>query len=313
MNTLMELSRWIRDYGNDPRHSERLQSVLFDWHQLWTALDVIEDVDLAISAYIENEFPSDPGEQYIRVYGILQALFVQQDALTHFVEVIRPAMSIAAVDVLKDVREARNASVGHPTKLTRKGNLSTHFMSQVSMSKEGFELFSFAEKDGITIRSVPVLTLIERQRAEIVRILTEVVKELKEDETAHKMKFRGKRIHGSFNLTSYAFEKISEELRGATPVGMGKWATDELQSSLDHFKAALEERGVSIDAYDSIKHWYGEISYPLGELRKFVRGEPSGIPSAQAGAVFADALQSYFSHLSDIAAEIDAEYSEVPD
>jgi hypothetical protein len=101
MQTVVEISGWIRDYGHDPRHMQHLLSVRFDWHQLWTALDIIDDVDLAISAYLEADFPTDPGEQYLRVYGVFQALFIQQDALSHFIEVIRPAMSISVTDVLR--------------------------------------------------------------------------------------------------------------------------------------------------------------------------------------------------------------------
>ena len=54
MQTLAEISRWIRDYGHNPRHMQRLLSVRVDWHQLWTALDIVDDVDLAISAYLAD-------------------------------------------------------------------------------------------------------------------------------------------------------------------------------------------------------------------------------------------------------------------
>jgi hypothetical protein len=74
---LWELSRQIRDYGHNPRRRERLYSVRFDWHQWWTALDIIDDVDLAIKAYFEADFPSTHGEQHFRVFGIFQVLFEQ--------------------------------------------------------------------------------------------------------------------------------------------------------------------------------------------------------------------------------------------
>jgi hypothetical protein len=54
---LWELSRQIRDYGHNPRHIERLFSARFDWHQLWTALNIIDDIDLAIKAYVDADFP----------------------------------------------------------------------------------------------------------------------------------------------------------------------------------------------------------------------------------------------------------------
>lgn len=112
MPTLRELSRWIRDYGHDPRHQSRLLADRFVWHQLWTAMDVIDDVDSALTAYEQNDFPTNTGEKYLRIYSALQGLFIQQDALRDLIKVIHPAKKIAFNDVLKDIREVRNKSIG---------------------------------------------------------------------------------------------------------------------------------------------------------------------------------------------------------
>jgi hypothetical protein len=305
---LWEISRQIRDYGQNPRHIQRLLTVQFDWHQLWAAIDIIEDVDMAIGAYLEGDFPSTPGEQYLRVYGVFQALFVQQDALRHFVEVILPDSPITLVDVLKDVREARNASVGHPSELKRGGDVSAHGINRSTMGKDGFELMSYSEKTGGSHRYVAVGELIAKQRKEAVRILSEVVKQLKVQDEEHKSKFRAESLKGNFHLVLYAFEKISEEIRGTQPVTMGKWAVDELQSALDRFEQTLKKRGLDLGTYDSIEYRYGEIEYPLGELRKFIDGTASEIPSRKAARVYADALQSSFTELMDLAGSIDEEY-----
>lgn len=307
---LWELSRQIRDYGHNPRHLERLFAVRFDWHQLWTALDIIDDVDLAIKAYADAAFPSSPGEQYLRVFGIFQALFVQQDALRHFAEVILPEGPIVPVDVLKDVREARNASVGHPSELRRGGEVSTHGINRSSMGKDGFQLMSYSEKSKVSFQYVPVMELISKQRKEVARILSEVIKELNVRDEEHKTKFRSESLKETFHLVLYAFEKISEELRGSRQI-MAKWAVGELQSALDSFEEMLNKRGMGVETYDSVKFHYDEIEYPLGELRKFFDGEPSEIASPKAARVYAEALQVSFTHLMDIAGEIDAEYQTV--
>ena len=306
---LWELSRQIRDYGHNPRHLERLFSVRFDWHQLWTALDIIDDVELAIKAYVDADFPSTPGEQYLRVYGVFQALFVQQDALRHFVEVILPGSAIVLVDVLEDVREARNASVGHPSELKRKGEVSTHGINRSTMGKDGFMLMSYSDKADSYFQNVPVMELIAKQRKEAARILSEVIKELNVRDEQHKSKFRSESLKGVFHLVLYAFEKISEELRGQ-PI-LSQWAVGELQSSLDRFEQMLNNRGMGLETYDTVKFHYGEIEYPLGELRKFLHGEPSDIASPKAARVYADALQVSFMELIDIAGEIDEEYQVV--
>src|SRR5271166_6093735 len=201
---MRELSRWIRDYGHNPRHLTRLISNRFIWHQLWTAMDIIDDVESATTAYVENEFLTGVGEKYLRVYGALQGLFIQQDALVDLIKAIHPARAITLNDVLKDIREARNQSVGHPTNLNRKGALSAHGIVQNSIRKDGFDLLSYPEKDGKIFQHVPVLELIEKQRAEAVRILSEVVEDLREQERAHREQFREIKLRAVFDGVSYA-------------------------------------------------------------------------------------------------------------
>lgn len=165
METLTEISRWIRDYGHEPRHMQRLLSVRFDWFQLWTALDIVDDVELAIRAYLETDFPDESGEQYLRIYGIFQALFVQQDAIDHLIKVIRPAMALRIADVLKDVREFRNSSIGHPTSLKRKGGETVYLINRSSMGKDGFSLVGFSDQHEGSHRYVPVRDLIEKLKS----------------------------------------------------------------------------------------------------------------------------------------------------
>jgi len=312
MPTMLESSGWIRNYGQDPRHHERLFADKFLWHQIWSAMDIIDDVDSATNAYLDNEFPTDIGERYLRVYGAMQGLFLQQDALSDLIKAIHPAKEIRQNDVLKDVREARNASVGHPTQLKRKGELSTHGIVQNSMSKEGFNLLSYPSEDGKVFQYIPVRELIEKQRAENVRILSEVVNDLREQERAHRTQFQNIKLVQAFNLVSYAFEKIFEQARRDSAAPLGRWAVDHLQKALDDFAHLLKQRGLSVDAYDSIKYLYEEASHPLGELTKYVSKEPSEALSDRSAIVFATALQGHFDRLRHMAGEIDKEYASEP-
>lgn len=276
-------------------------------------MDIIDDVDNALTAYVDNELPTNTGEMYIRIYGAMQALFLQQDALLDLIKAIHPATDIHLNDVLKDIREARNASVGHPTKLRREGVLSTHGIVQHSMCKDGFKLHSYPAKDGKIFQYVPVMELIEKQRAEAVRILSEVVDDLREREEAHRMQFREIKLVRVFDQTSYAFEKIFEELRGGSAATLGNWAVDHLSESIEDFGKLLNQRGLDVNSYASVKYLYEEIEYPLTELGKFLKMEPSEIMSNRSAVVFGNALRSHFEELRHIAGEIDEEYSSEPD
>jgi hypothetical protein len=310
---MRDLSRWIRDYGHDARRLKHLLADRFAWHQLWTAMDIIDDVESALTAYLNNEFPANLGERYLRIYGVLQGLFIQQDALADLIKAIHPAKEIRLNDVLHDVRDARNASVGRPTQLKRKGALSAHGIVQNSMSKEGFDLHSFPPKDGKICQYVPVQELVEKQRAEAIRILSEVINDLREQEQEYRRKYRDTKLMQVFDQVGYAFEKILEEVRqDSTPI-LSRWAVDHLQKSLDDFERLLKERGLDIDTYDSVEYLYNEIRHPLVELRKFLVGESCEVLSAKSAVVFTKALQVSFDELGQIAKEIDEEYSSDPD
>jgi hypothetical protein len=312
MPTMRELSWWIRDYTQDPRHQKRLIATGFIWYQMCVAMDIIDDVESALDAYIDNEFPTDMGERYLRIYGAMQGLSLQQDALRDLIKAIYPTKKIQLNDVLKDIREARHASVGHPTELKRRGSLSVHGIVQNSISKDGFELLSYPLATDAVLQYVPVRALIEQQRVETKRILTEVVTDLRDKEESYRAQFRDVRLVATFSQVSYAFEKIFEGIRRGSIANMSPWGISHLQKVLDDFEQGLNQRGINLDTYDSIKYLYKDMAHPLTELSKFILGRPSEVASYESATVFAEALQGYFGRLRDIAVEIDEEYASEP-
>jgi Zn-dependent M32 family carboxypeptidase len=197
--------------------------------------------------------------------------------------------------------------------LRRKGILSTHGIVQNSMRKDGFNLLSYPKKEGEMFQHIPVLELIEKQRAEAARILSEVVEDLREQERAYREKFREIKLRATFDGVSYAFEKIFEEVRPGSALIMGTWGVGHLQKVLDDFEKLLKDRGLAIDMYDSIEYLYDEIKHPLAELTKYIKKEPSEVLSNKSAVVFTDALQGHFDRLRDIAGELDEDYASAPD
>jgi len=314
MQPLHRLTSWIRDYTQDPRHSARLTLHEFSWYQLCTALDTVDDTEEAMRAYLSGDFPVDCGEQYLRIYGILQALYVQQDSLNDLITAVHPATQIKVKDLLKDVRLARNWSVGHPTHAgPRGGPYSTNAIVRSSMRKEGFQLHSHPRPAHGVFRYVDVIGLIEKQNEQTNRILSEVIEYLRQQDEAHRSQFREVKMKSTFDQVSYAFEKIFEEHRGDSAQILSGWAVRHLQAALDQFEKLLTDRGLTRDSYDSVKYLYKDIEHPLTQLTKYISNEPSEIASDESAVVFADALQGYFDRLRGIAIEIDDEYSSEPE
>jgi rubrerythrin len=107
------------------------------------------------------------------------------------------------------------------------------------MRKEGFELHSYPEENGEFSRYIKIVDLIEKQRAETTRILSEVVDDLRNQERIHREQFRSIKLMRAFNQVGYAFEKILEELRPSGIRVLSAWGVNHLQDSLDEFEKLL--------------------------------------------------------------------------
>jgi len=151
------------------------------WLQLCTSMDVIGDTELAIDAYRVNDY-KDNGMLYLAIYGLLQALFLQQDAAVNLCEVLNVKVNIWEYEKLKEIRTIRNNSVGHPTKINAtKAKPATYaFISRITMTKEGFQLITENANQKAVFTNVNIPQLIEEQNVyikEIIRIATNKLKD----------------------------------------------------------------------------------------------------------------------------------------
>jgi len=301
----------IRDFINKPRKQFNLLKNHKFWNQLCSSLDVIEDSDLAIDAYINNEFAKSDGENYLRLYGVLQALFLQQDAVTNLCESLGLPNNLTSYPKLKEIRDIRNDSIGHPTK---KGNYkSYHFISRVSITKSGFQLISYYENNKTTFRDILVIDLVKEQKKYLSKILKKVIKVLKAEEKAHKEKFKMDNLEVVFpDALSYYIEKIFENIGKLDHAELGLVHVKLVKKVMDKLKRALQKRGIEIDTYDSIKFLYELLEYPIIELELYfekllAREEPN--INDKTAYIFAYFIREHLSQLKEITKEIDNEYS----
>jgi hypothetical protein len=301
----------IRGFINKPRKQFNLLKNRKFWNQLCSSLDVIEDSDLAIDAYINSEFGKDDGEKYLRLYGVLQALFLQQDAVTNLCESLGLPNNLITNPKLGEIRDIRNDSIGHPTK---RGNYkSYHFISRVSIIKSGFQLISYYENNKTKFRDVLVIDLVKEQRKYLLKILKKVVKVLKAEEKAHKEKFKMEKLEAVFPDTlSYYIEKIFENIGKLDHAELGLVHVKLVKKVMDKLKGTLQKRGIEIDTYDSIKFLYELLEYPIIELElyfnKLTAKEEPRINDKTA-YIFTYFIKEKLYELKEIAKEIDDEYS----
>ena len=303
--TIRALEEQIRDCINRARVRHVLLKKEADWNQLCSSLYVVGDTELAFDAYAAIPDPSDAGTTYILVYGILQALVLQQDAVLHLAEAL--GISFDPDSLLQEIREVRNSSVGHPTK--RWGKARSHFISRITMSKEGFQLLTVRPDHGpAEFRAVSIPTLISTQRGQLVMVLKEVLRVLRAQDEEHKAMFRDKKLGDAFPPTiSYYFEKLYESIHGKTSPQFGAMHVKLVAEAVERFKALLAERGSS-GAYDSVEYQIQLVEYPLAELASYFENPDESRLNAQDANIFIHFIQGQVSELQDMATEIDDSY-----
>jgi hypothetical protein len=318
MTTAYKLTSRIRDLINAPRKQESLLKDRSRWLQLCSSLDVIGDTELALESYAAHTFPKDKGAAYLIAYGALQALYLQQDGIRHLAEAL-DLINILGMNEkppkyprLKDIREIRNASTGHPTKKGSREKLSFHFISRFTLTKEGFQLLSNLPDGTMKFDLISIPKLVKDQINDALPILTNIVSALETEEEMHRTKFRDKKLEACLpQRGAYDFQKILEATLRASPelAGIGKGSLSIVRGQLDSFLAALAERG--LDA-SHIKESIAEIAYPLSRVAQYfddllLGGDLSLQP--RDAHIYASFAEERIGHLRATAREIDEEYA----
>ena len=314
--TVDTLAHEIRDFINQ----RRIQYVLLQdrrrWFQLCTCLDVIEDCELAIAAYASPSAPRGPdpdkGETYLVLFGLLQAFFVQQDAVENLAESLGMTSSLERQPGLTRVRDVRNMTSGHPTKRGRGEAVSFHAINRSSLSMAAFELVT-ASKDGTQgFQTYSVLDLIADQRHGIRAALAVILERIRERDRLHREQFRHEKLEEILDgHVGYSLEKLGEGLSPLSPSGgpLARMSVDELAKALDDFQGALERRELSLDTYEAVRDVVWRIRYALIQLARYFEGLPdSDITTIQIAEMVIAYVRHGIRGLREMAAEIDADY-----
>lgn len=131
------------------------------FRQLCASMDVLGDTEECVAAYLAvADNAHTDGMLYLMTYGLLQALILQQDALSHAAESID--FQYARPEELKAIRDVRNDAIGHPTKRGRDSSPDHFGIVRISMHGKGFTLYNWEWKPGQT-RNICFIDLIEAQ------------------------------------------------------------------------------------------------------------------------------------------------------
>jgi hypothetical protein len=309
MTAIHDVERQIRDFITAPRRQTMLIANPADWGMLCSSLDAIGDTELAIEAYLvaaqqpNTQFDAEDGRKYLTLYGILQVLFVQQDAVEHLSTAL--GMEYKRASVLADIRETRNNAIGHPT--NRLQGKAFCFISRQSLSLTHCRMQIMPAKGELRFQDIDVPNMITDQRREVLAALTSVVAKLREDERTHRETFRVTKLADLFSGMPNRHEKISGAINGTTPVVLGIGVLEEIVSQLGKFEKALRDRG-PIEAYDPVLNDLRSLDAPTKQLKGYL-SQPHGSTLNQSDAAnFLSVIFKSVEELCDLARDIDRVY-----
>lgn len=281
-------------------------------------MDAIGDTCLATAAYSEVACSEATGARYLAVYGVLQALVIQHEAVQHLCEALGKERDVLAHSRIQEIRDIRVRGAGHPTKQDRPKRkhgkpapITHHQTARVSINSQGFDLRSASAEGGVEFSSVPVQDLIQDQERILSDMLREVVVELRREDEQHRIRFRHEKLEAIFQGgLGYAFEKIFAHARRGDESVLAPVALGEVRNVIDGFRLALERRGIDLDAYGSVKDLYHLIEYPLQQLEEYFRGGTScHITDGRDAYIFADFVRARLQELRAIARDLDQDYA----
>ena len=310
MPNITQLVSNIRKLINKPRKKHLLLKDSTSWNMMCSSLDVIEDTDYCLEAFLTTNIDGlDTGNKYMYVYGTLQALIVQQDAVKHLTESLK--IPYTPDQKLKDIRDIRNDSVGHPTKRGGGTGRAFNFISRITINNQGFELgTTYADGSPDCSKDVNIPNLIATQRNILMAVLESVVKTLRTEEMEHRREFADTNLTGAFPPDlSYHLRKILEAVGQSGDARLGSINVDYILKCIEEFKTKLAERDI-LEAYESLTYNLKLVDYPLQELKKYFCTPDETHINERDAHIFAYFVEQQTHELLEAAQELDEEYSQ---
>lgn len=299
------LQNSVRDHINTTRYQSELLKNSSNWNQICSSLDAIGDTVLSIVDYTSSEYPDSAGLKYIHTYGVLQALFVQQDAMTHLSEAFD--ISFVQSENLKKIRAIRNAAIGHPTKNTVKRINYYNYISRISLHKWGFTLLRSSGKSDSQFTSVKLDELTSEQIQEIGSAHTALNEKLTEADKMHREKFKDELVADVFSSSiDYLFQKVAEGIHSPDEANrsFGLAMLELIGDAYKKFEATLASRN---ELNEYVKFDLDEYQHAIQKLRAYLSKSIASMSDADA-RIYCFYIREQHGRFAKLAEEIDEEY-----
>lgn len=294
----------VRNYINTGRYQSELLKNSSNWNQICSSLDTIGDTLLSIIDFAKSNYPTSSGLKYIYTYGILQALFIQQDAIRHLSNAF--SVTVTPSDRLKEIRLIRNAAIGHPTEHNVKGIKYYNYISRMTLKKWGFTLQRTSESGNNSFIDVQLDLLILEQLQEIFISYKKIALKLNEADKMHKDKFQNNLLSDIFGSGfSYQFQKVAEGIHA--PDNNRSFGLSMLKSIRETYKTFENELVARNELSDYTKYDLEEYKHAIEKLHDYLSDATEKMSDVDA-RIYCFYIREQHNRFVNIAMEIDSEY-----
>ncbi|MFQ5432503.1 MAG: hypothetical protein ACE5EN_08360 [Nitrospinota bacterium] len=149
----------------------------------YTSMYLIQDTGEALLAHRKLGFSDDSMRAYIEFWGVMQAIFIQQDALKELYKaVFGGCLDYKKYTGWMKLRDIRNLCAGHPAKQDRPGNIP-HKRTFMGRNFGDYKNVRYELWDNLTqLPTHPefdLCELIDKYEADAVQVLQNILSEMK--------------------------------------------------------------------------------------------------------------------------------------
>ncbi len=308
-NEILELQESIYTHINTNRYQANLISDPKVWNQICSSLDVISDTIMAILSYCSNNYPKDIGLQYIYTYGLLQSLFIQQDAVKNLTKAFGQEYQIS--EPLKKIRDIRNAAIGHPTYEPTKENTYYTYLSRNTLSKKSFSYMRSSASGEDFFHDVNIEEILEIQFLGVIEKYKFISDLLIETDRRHKEKHREQLMANIFpSSMSYLFQKVAQAIYSPdnSNITFGLSMLGSIERAYRSFEKELVDRN-ELQGNDYLKYDLDQYFHAIEKLRSYFNREIEEMNERDA-RVYHYYIEKEHNHFIKIAEEYDEEYQD---
>lgn len=310
-----DLTSQISDLLNKPKKQYELLQDSNKWSQLWVCVNTINDIGIMLNNYLQLEIDLEDSNYRILIYGILQGLYIQQDAIENlFFSLSKDEQKNKTkrqIDWKNDypeiykIRNIRNNYAGHPT-----SNANGFYQIHPNfITLDDFTVLSYLKDGSFSIETLNIKELIAQQNNIVILILQNLIKEIEESELKHKQQFQNESLFEIIKGVDYGLSKLSE-LYHEDIYGNVEWSRVSfvsVKNIYNNFISLLIKRFDSLEALDSMEYLKMKIDWDIKKIDDLFNN--NNFKDNLDTYVYSEHLKSLFSELKQIAKEIDEEYS----